>query len=374
MVDVTDDVVEQVKSANKAEDLYDSVQQAIELEFATIPVYLTAMLSLRPDTNRQIWDILHSVVIDEMLHFAIDCNLLIALGSWPDIANENFIPKYPSPLPMSIGWTFPDLDLTGSGLPGAASTGSGLIVGCESFSYTLVKETFMGIEKPDFPPVKVPTRPHVTELRRTTFQTIGDFYNALVSKIEELGDPLFEAPRPGKQLVADRWFDSDHLFAIVNAETAVRALQLIVREGEGTSTSINGDPDGGIAHYYRFQQILERRQLVKDRENRYAYAGADIPFDPEGVWNITPNQKLEDLDSESQAGRRAHQFAYSFTKLLKALHRTFNGEPGFFDTAMALMFELKLAGQALCSVPAEFGGKPTGCNVGPVFQYVEQNK
>jgi hypothetical protein len=41
--------VEAVASATSAEDLVDLVQEAIRLEFATIPPYLTAMLSLKPD-------------------------------------------------------------------------------------------------------------------------------------------------------------------------------------------------------------------------------------------------------------------------------------------------------------------------------------
>ena len=71
-----------VREARGAEDVYESVQRAIELEFSTIPPYLTAMLSLRPDKNRQIWEILHSVVIDEMLHFVIDCKLAGGLGRY----------------------------------------------------------------------------------------------------------------------------------------------------------------------------------------------------------------------------------------------------------------------------------------------------
>jgi hypothetical protein len=355
MVAVDNYVVQAIHAATDVQDLHFSVQQAIELEFATIPVYLTAMLSLRPDANREIWNILHSVVIDEMLHFAIDCNLLIALGGRPFIANEKFIPKYPCPLPMSIG--------------------KGMIVGCERFSPDLVTRMFMAIEKPAFPPIPIPRRAAVRGVRQKTFATIGDFYDALRDKIVELGDGAFPCRDGKNQVINRRWFSKTRLFPIIDVKSAVRALDLIAREGEGTATSPDSDP-GVVAHYYRFQQIIEKRQLQVGPgiPSGYSFSGPEIPFDPEGVWPISANQQLTALDPGSQAGRRAHQFAYSFTKLLKALEKSFTGHPEFFDTAMGLMFELKLAGQALCSTPAQSGGKLTGDNVGPVFEYIDQNQ
>src|SRR5205814_8252325 len=63
--------VEQVQAARSGPDLHDLIQGAIELEHSTIPPYLTAMLSFQPQTNREIWAIIYSVVIDEMLHMTI---------------------------------------------------------------------------------------------------------------------------------------------------------------------------------------------------------------------------------------------------------------------------------------------------------------
>ena len=113
------------------QDLQGTIQKTIELEFATIPPYLTAMMSLRVDANREIWEILHSVVVDEMLHMLINCNLLVALGGKPRIDSPQFLPRYPGPLPMAIH--------------------SDLVVGLEAFSLGLVENTFMGIEKPESP-------------------------------------------------------------------------------------------------------------------------------------------------------------------------------------------------------------------------------
>ena len=94
--------VEAVDSATSAEDLIELVQNAMRLEFATIPPYLTAMLSLKPGQNRDIWWAIHDVVVDEMLHLLIGCNLLNALGGRPVLDDPAFVPHYPGPLPLWI--------------------------------------------------------------------------------------------------------------------------------------------------------------------------------------------------------------------------------------------------------------------------------
>jgi hypothetical protein len=58
---------------------------------------------------------------------------------------------------------------------------------------------------------------------------------------------------------------------------------------------------------------------------------------------------------------------------LKALQRTFDGEPDQLDAALGLMFELKLTGQVLCALPAIVDGQQTGKNAGPAFEYREFN-
>ena len=53
---------------------------------------------------------------------------------------------------------------------------------------------------------------------------------------------------------------------------------------------------------------------------------------------------------------------------MKALQRTLDGDPGQLDAAMGLMFELKLAGQRLVTVPVRRQGVAVGRHAGPVFQ------
>ena len=348
MLKIDPKFLERVRAATSSDDLFDLVGEAIRLEHATVPPYLTAMLSLHPEKNREIWSIIHSVVVDEMLHMTIACNLLNALGRPPLIDDAGFVPKYPGPLPLGIG-----TDLT---------------VGLEPFSTDLMKNVFMKIEEPEEPLVF----PVIALEATAQFATIGQFYTALIDKIQELGPSIFVG-NPSRQVV-NQWYAPERMFPITDVPSAVKALKIIVEEGEGTPDSPLQD-DGDFAHYYRFEEIFHLRRLVRDPSTPkgFSFSGEKLPFDSTAVYPLTPNQKLADLDPTSEGARRANQFAFVYTKLLKALQRVFDGDPGHFDAALGLMFELKLAGQIACALPAIKNGQPTGKNVGPAFFYQPVN-
>jgi len=331
-------LVEQVKAAKDGKDLLPLVQGAVELEFSTIPPYLTAMLSLMPGTNRAIWEILHSVVVEEMLHMSVVCNLMTALGGGARIDTPDFVPNYPCHLPMAIN--------------------AGLIVPLQAYSVATVRDVFMKIEAPETPLVfPMTTGPQ-------PYSTIGSFYRALAQRLNDLGPVIF-AGDPAHQLDAPTWF-GDRLKPMLGPADAIAAITALVEEGEGTMTSPL-DAQGEIAHYYRFEQLLHGRRLIPDATapQGFAFRGDKIPFDPTTVYPLVANQQFDTLTPGSQVDRLARQFAFVFTKLLKALHQTFNGTPQAFDKAMGLMFELKLAGQKLCG--QSVGG---GENAGPVFAYL----
>jgi Ferritin-like len=352
MLQIDRAAVDTVNGASSADDLVGLVQEAIRLEFSTIPPYLTTMLSLKPRQNREIWQTIHDIVVDEMLHMAITCNLLNALGQRPMIADRDFVLTYPSSLPLGIG--------------------TGLVVGLEPFSRDIVKRVFMEIEEPENPLVFRAARR--LDEAVPSFSTIGEFYRSLAAKLVELGDGAFSRD-PARQVVAPRWFPAERLFAITDTATATRALSLIIEEGEGTPISPI-DPDGDIAHYYRFEGIWRGRRLIRDTTTAagFSFSGPPYPFTADGVWPLTANQRLAGLDRDTEAWRRGHQFRVTFTRLLTALQRVFDGDPQHFDTAMGVMFELKLAGQVLASQPAILNGNPTGLTAGPVFEYAIVNE
>ena len=118
------------------------------------------------------------------------------------------------------------------------------------------------------------------------------------------GDPFVGSPE--RQVVAPRWFPSSRLFPIDGVAAAVAALDLVAAEGEGSTTSPI-DPDGDVAHYYRFAGIVRGRRLVADPRaaEGFSFSGAPYDFDAADVWPLTPNQHHEDLESGTRRGRRS---------------------------------------------------------------------
>jgi hypothetical protein len=344
MIELEPRYLDAVREASSAADLRESVQHAIELEFATMPPYLTAMMSLDPQRNGDIREVLFSVAEDEMLHMLLCCNMLVALGGTPTIASAQFVPAYPAPLPMSVS--------------------SGLIVGVERFSIDQVARIFMGIEHPE-DPLRFPA-----VVAATTFPTIGDFYAALKDKLIQLGDSAFRGDPTG-QLLAGSGFSFPRLFPIVDVVSASAAIDVIVREGEGTHTSPL-DSGGNVAHYYRFEQIVRGKALIADSTvpQGFSFTGSAIPFDSAGVFPITANQRLADLDPQSQAGKKATGFSRTLTDLLTVLQDAFAGDPTAFGPAFDLMSDLKAAGEELCATEVVADGQPTGRHAGPTWEFL----
>src|SRR5690606_2357790 len=102
MLQIEAKYIRQVELSSQLEDLYPMLQNAIELEHSTIPPYLTALFSIRPGTSTEARKIVHSIVIEEMMHMTIAANILNAIGGKPQINNPRFVPVYPGPLPMGI--------------------------------------------------------------------------------------------------------------------------------------------------------------------------------------------------------------------------------------------------------------------------------
>jgi rubrerythrin len=326
-----------IDGIDTVEGLRQALQNAIELEHSTIPAYLYALYSIKPGANVEIQGLIESVVMEEMLHMALACNILNAIGGSPVIDEPGFIPTYPGPLPGSVQ--------------------ADLQVSLQPFSPDLVK-VFMKIEEPEDP-----IEFRVQLLAASGPLTIGQFYAAIKAQIAELGPDVFTGSAD-RQLV--HGFPAAELFAVTDVESAGRAIDLIVQQGEGTSTSPL-DPQHELAHYYRFAEISHGARLVPDSTdpNGYAYAGDPIPFDPDGVWPVVSDPTLSPYPPGSAAAHANTTFNYTYTGLLGTLHDTFNGNDRL-RAAIGLMESLKE--QALAMASIELGG-PDGRTAGPSFEY-----
>jgi hypothetical protein len=357
-------------------DLRAALQQALLVEQATIPPYLAALFSLRPDYNVKVAEIIRGVVLEEMQHMAQVGNLLNAVGGEPQIGRPGLVPTYPGRLP---GPVLPDLK-----------------VRLRAFSLEQVRDVFMAIEQPQHPTVDgkpfrgaVIDRSQVTldrsgkvlaageEAMRTledwfhraeyTPLTIGWFYNQIaraVSVLDKQGG-LFTGD-PGRQV---SWPDAPAtLYQVTDRRSALLAIYQIIEQGEGSPHDLNGndiaDPDE-LGHYYRFEEIAKGRTLVQDARGRWVYEGPEIPFDPVGVYPVVDDADTYRLPAGSAARRDSQQCDESYTNLLTSLNRVFNGHPSELDDAVGLMNQVQVQAKKLYDVPAPGDEHKV---LGPAFQ------
>jgi hypothetical protein len=327
------------------EGLRRALQNAIELEHATIPTYLYALYSIKPLANPEIARLIKSIVLEEMLHMSLDCNILNAVGGTPRIDDPCFIPKYPGPLPGGVE--------------------SDLIVPLAPLSKQLVKDVFMVIEEPEDPQHYPVLKAAMGEPAKQ--ETIGQFYAGIADQIRELSKQgnIFTG-NPDKQLKAG--FRPLQKIDVHDTDSALAAIDLIVEQGEGTKVSPL-DPEHELAHYYKYSEIYYGKKLIPNPhhgpgEPDYAYGGHRIHFDPAGVWPTITNPNRTSYDPGSRAFQLNEDFNGSYTALLKSLQAVFSGQPDRLGPAITLMEAMKE--QALTLMSTEV---VPGQTAGPTFDY-----
>lgn len=351
------------------EDVYEALQTIIELEHATMPPYLTAMFSIKLGYNAYIMDTLRDIAEQEMLHFAIACNILTAIGGNPNINKIGFVPKFPGPLPGGLR--------------------SGLIVRLRKCSKDQLK-SFMMIEAPDEQYLLEDGESSESNPLQKNKYTIGWVYDAVSDALEALHPATIQFPDdiPGitdedpriKNQVTGPF--GDKLYKIKSLAQAQQAIREIKEEGEGCPGNNNPatgetDPDTGLpmlSHYFRFAEIVKGKRLTIDQtetEKTYAYNGPRVELDMDGVYNMQDDPKLEKQPLGSQQRERMESFARKYQGLLNGLQIAFNGDPDHLTQCFGLMYQLTIAAQPLMEMPAlnEDGTvKADGTTCGVSFQ------
>jgi Ferritin-like len=296
--------------------LQEALQLAIQLEFSTIPPYLCAEWSINQsqDTSR-VYGMIHDVVMQEMLHFGLACNMLTAIGGTPQIAQASFVPNYPV-----------------LGLPGGVQPG--LLVDLLPLGPQALN-TFMQIEYPE------------TGLLGGNPNSIGAFYDTIAGGFVTV-QPAIVADAFQKEYSGSIDSEGDTLTAITSVDeggsstpgpgSALYAINLIKDQGEGTSTS----PDQGtfdpnnLAHYYTFAQIYYGNTLVQV-DGQYQFASPAIPITLPAVFTFAPSNATPDPSAA---------FNTTFSDLLHALQSCW-AAGGSLGSALGIMSNLGTAGQNL---------------------------
>lgn len=319
------------------------LQTAISLEFSTIPPYLCALWSIKEDKN-EVAESIREIVQEEMLHMALACNMLTAIGGQPKI--NTMVPKYPGPLPGGVH--------------------SGLIAKLSGLTKDLLLD-FMYIERPlsefshDHPELTLDQReeePHG--------DTIGAFYEKVKEAFVEIDPPM----DPDNQIAGPLAWR-----VVRTVEDALYAIDLITEQGEGTGTTPE-ESEGDLSHFYRFKEVFEEVRLVWDSDNNTLRHGEAFPFPdvlpmgevPEDGWEADI-KSIKDKNERDTVRFYLEQFDIVYTKLLDELQATWTlGGQASLVCAYSTMFDLEKSAKRLMTIKVPRLGDKT---FGPRFWYHE---
>jgi hypothetical protein len=324
-----------------------ALQTAIELEQSTLPLYLAAMYSLKiqnyPSYNR-----IRSVAMEEMVHMAIACNVLAAIGGTPRI-------KY-------LCHGFPS-----HGLPGGAEPD--LRVGLGALTKTQLKN-FMRVELPSFLLPEAYTQ--------EAYPTISKLYDGIRSAIETNADAIRAAMKKGgtsNQIGDDIGFTTLRYTEGQDPLPQVyQGIDEILTQGEGSpmrTLHTDAGSEGEEAHYAKFAEIYYGHAyqvpssgivLTQETEAQF-FGGVAIPV-PEVVNTLwVPKDGYEQALKADPNGASVEAsllaFDQAYTGILSNLDAMWNGSSSqswpTFGKAVAAMGELRVLACfniMKCQVPA----------------------
>jgi len=341
--------------------LWEYLDLAMQLEHATIPPYLTALYSIRPETNQDALHVLRVVVVEEMLHLTLAANIMTATGGTPDLTQPNFVPDYPARLPDGENDFKVDL---------------------QPFSREAV-ETFLRIERPGDAPCEEPKLVRRTRNVRSRigaspddndlyYYSIGDFYVEIargLGYLSEQNDKLFIGD-PKHQVTSEYYYSGGgRLIPVTDIASAHEAIRLIIQQGEGFGGGIY-NREHELAHFYRFQQLkLGRYYQAGDKPDQPQ--GPPLQVDWNGAYPIKKNANLDDYPKGSELYAAAVEFNRSYADFLELLTRAYNGQPDLLLQAVPRMFEFRNKINRLVRNPIP---GMNGINAAPTFELFRLEK
>lgn len=310
--------------------LVEMLVAAAQLEFATIPPYLCALWSIEDELDPAAESI-REVVQEEMLHLALVCNLLAALGERPRLLE--WAPQYPTPLPgdVHIG-----LEVKLQGLNKAALA------------------DFIRIESPEKLPDNVEREqedPHWEGGR-----TIGALYDSILAAFRHLRPELkteFQVTGP---------LSWRSIATLTDVEWAIQTIQ---HQGEGAVLGPLDSSRSDLAHYYRFLELWKEKRLKFEKSERHFYWRGKLPFPKCRPMAPVPNGGYG-RELSPNVAQHLKQFDKAYEGMLIELENAWSetAGQGALIRAYALMFELGKHARPLMNI--HISGT-TGPTYGPLF-------
>jgi hypothetical protein len=345
------------------EELVFLLRQAAELEHAIMCEYLFAAFTMKQRADEGLtagqleavdrWrkQIL-GVAKQEMLHFALVQNLLTSVGAAPYLSRPD--------LPTPAGY-FPGVRI------------ALFPFGEQALRHFLYLERPEGIalDDPEAAAAVAHAEPFMDEgeivPRRQSFGTVGHLYRAidvgfawLTSKLGAAG--LFIGP-PAAQATQEA-FGWPELVAVTDLDSAHRAIDTIVEQGEGVTG------DWRTAHFGQFLGIFDEYMALRAADPSFAPARPVLV----GRARHGDDDTAAPLITDTTTARVADVFNVANEAILLALTRYFAHTDEtreqlktLADVAVSLMFgAIKPLGQLLTQMP--FGPSHPGRTAGPTFE------
>jgi hypothetical protein len=348
--------------AQEKQALYPLLQTALELELSTIPPYLIALLSIKRESNRVCANLIRSVMMEEMLHMLLVGNVMSSLGGKVRLSSEQ-IPRYPLRLAFQgKAFKFREFD-----------------VDLRRFSPQAI-QTFLKIEVPDSLLSRRRALAAAPELD-IPGMTIGDFYEALIAKLEALceryGESEVFSGESSRQIgVQYYWAGGGKPVVVTGLASAKEAIRTIVSQGEGGRDSIDDDdahyfdqPEE-VAHYFRFNEIAAGRHYrIGDRPHDPP-SGSSIEVDYDAVHPIKTNPRQSDYAAGSTLAQLNEAFNRQYSLMLTQLETAMNGTPAVLYNAIVNgMHGMTPIALEMMSLPID--GKRGGTCGAPSFEWVD---
>jgi hypothetical protein len=261
---------------------------AAELEHSLMVQYLYAAFSLRTEPGRGLTDeqleaverwrqVILRVCVEEMLHWALVQNLLIAVGSAPFVSRPHMPHRghgYPPEIQLRL-----------------------LPFGDDALQHFIYLERPEGVDDvPDATcftvegPAPTPMTPGELQPRGQHFTTQGQLYRAIETGLTTLADRLgedrlFIGPAFHQSASRTTWPD---LQPITDVAGACAAIQRIVEQGEGARG------DWATAHYGRFLAVQDEYRAMRAADPGFRPAHPVVAAGVRAVEGIAPAVRITD--------------------------------------------------------------------------------
>lgn len=355
-----------VRIENRSQLIY-LLTEAAELEHSILCCYLFASFTMKEDISESVTDeqlrkiqewreVLHGIVVQEMIHFATACNLLTAIGGQAQLHRPNLptgLRAYPSRFQLRL-------------MP---------------FTLEAVAQ-FTALEQPEAlweAEQQGEYRSGAVPLDRLgdifsserNYGTVGELYRGIQDGFrylaQKLGErELFVGPEHGQ--IADHFFNLPGLIAVHDLATALASINVIVEQGEGASM------DEEDSHYNRFLRIKTEYEETLRADPAFVPA-RPVVVSPQTLMpiDLAPGAELSLVDDPVSA-EVCNLFDGCYELMIQFLGRLFrHGEEApesldaYADIGVSLMFDaIDPLGRTITRLPA--GPSHPGKNAGPSFR------